>query len=252
MYPSINLEKDKKLAEIFGIILGDGNLSKNGNTITIKLNIIKEPRYVNYVMALSREIFKKNPNIQNLPNNQAIQLRINSKELVRKLVLLGLQKGDKVKNQVGVPEWIKINRDFCKGCLKGLLDTDGSIFPVISEKTIKMNFKNNSKPLVNDFKYMCEILDIRVSKIIEGITDSFRDKKFKFYKVHIGAKDQVAKFLYLVKPMKWEYRWRNINIIFKQKGLSIEDAFKYKLEKELRYFPQKLIENLRINSKDFF
>ena len=246
MSKSIILEKDEKLAEMIGIILGDGNLSKNGNTITITLNIVKEPKYVKYVRDLSKEIFKKKPKIQNLTNNEAIHLRINSREIIRVLTSFGLKKGNKVKNQVGVPKWIKSNRNFIKACLRGLIDTDGSIFPILRENAVKMNFKNNSKPLVADFKDMCEILEIRVSKIIEGITDT-RGKKFKFYKVHIGAKDQVAKFIFLVKPMKWEYRWKQINSIFKQKGLSIEDAFKYKLESELRYYPHKLINRLRIN-----
>lgn len=242
---TIDLKKSERLAEIISIILGDGNLSKNGNTLTITLNLIKEPEYVEYVNNFSKSIFLKKPRFQNLPNNEAVQLRIHSRALIRKLISLGLKKGDKVKNQVGVPYWIKNNIKFAKACLKGLIDTDGSIFPVRRENSIKLNFKNNSRPLVADFKKMCEILDIRVSKIIRGITNSFRGKKFEYFKIHIGAKDQVAKFLYLVKPMKWKFKYQKIDFFLKENGSSIEKAFKYKLEDDLRYYPKLLINELK-------
>ena len=110
-----------------------------------------------------------------------------------------------------------------------------------------MNFKNNSKPLVADFKKMCEILDIRVSKIISGITNSFRGKKFEYFKIHIGAKDQVAKFLHLIKPMKWKFKYRKLEEVLKENGSTVENAFKYKLEDNLRYYPNKLINELKKN-----
>ena len=48
----IHLVLSEDLAELVGIILGDGHLSKSGNTLTITLNFIDELNYVEYVIDL--------------------------------------------------------------------------------------------------------------------------------------------------------------------------------------------------------
>jgi intein/homing endonuclease len=53
---------------------------------------------------------------------------VSRKELVRYLHELGLPKGNKVKQQLDIPVWIKRNRKLAIACLRGLVDTDGSIF----------------------------------------------------------------------------------------------------------------------------
>jgi len=67
---------------------------------------------------------------------------------------LGLKTGNKVKQQVDVPGWIKNNKKFQIACVRGLMDTDGSIF--IHKYKVKgkayqykkMAFTSRSKPLV--------------------------------------------------------------------------------------------------------
>ena len=91
--------------------------------------------------------------------------------------------GDKVKNQVYVPLWIKKEKVWIKynqlewiskikpfviACLRGLTDTDGSIYVDRFNKIIGIGFKNASLRLVKDFKSMCESLYIRTGKITES------------------------------------------------------------------------------------
>ena len=67
---------------------------------------------------------------------------------------LGLRIGNKVKQQVDVPEWIKQNKSYTKECLRGLIETDGGIFKhryVVNEKEYtytKLCFSNRSVPLL--------------------------------------------------------------------------------------------------------
>ena len=77
---------------------------------------------------------------------------------------------------------------------------------------------------------MCESLNIRTSKVMQGWTHS-RGKQFKYFKVHIGARDQVERFVNIIKPIKWESNLIRFKGIFMEKGLTIEDAFKYKQRK---------------------
>jgi hypothetical protein len=61
-------------------------------------------------------------------------------------------QGSKLKQQAHVPDWILSNEDFSKACLRGLLQTDGSIY---TDRTYLMvNFTNLVKPLVDDVYVM--------------------------------------------------------------------------------------------------
>lgn len=90
---------------------------------------------------------------------------------------------------------------------------------------------------------MCDTLQIRVSRLHGGWTYS-RGKKFRHYKVSICAREQVAKFLYLIDPMKWNFRWRKFENSLNRLDLSLEVLFKYKGEKNLRYYCQKVVNRL--------
>jgi flagellar protein FlaI len=240
------IEENYLLAEMVGIILGDGHLSSDGYYLTINLNFQDEFEYVLYILKLFESLFKIHPIVVKLPNNKANHIRISNRYIVEFLTSKGLKLGNKVKNQVGVPEWIKKDEIYHKYCLRGLFDTDGSIFPVIKENSLKINFKNNSKPLVRDFKFMCEVLGIEMANIIEGWTHS-RGKRFRYFKVHIGGKEQVAKFLYIVKPMKWEYKKYKFDRIFKNNGSCLIEALDYK-HKEWKKtdYVDKLIKDIKL------
>ena len=41
---------------------------------------------------------------------------------------LGLKQGNKIKQQVDIPNWIKRNKGYSVSCVRGLIDTDGSVF----------------------------------------------------------------------------------------------------------------------------
>jgi intein/homing endonuclease len=84
---------------------------------------------------------------------------LNGINLVNYLVKIGLRVGNKVKQQVDVPDWIKKSKEFRIACVRGLMDTDGGVFlhkykvngKVYAYK--KICFTNRSVPLlifVND------------------------------------------------------------------------------------------------------
>lgn len=116
-----------------------------------------------------------------------------------------MKTGNKVKNQVSVPTWIKSNEEFCPFCLKGLIDTDGSIHLTSDKKRMVINFKNNSKPLVESFRDMCTKLKIRTNELYEGSTLT-RGKIFKHFKLEISKINQVNRFISIINPEKWKNR----------------------------------------------
>ncbi|MBY8986503.1 MAG: LAGLIDADG family homing endonuclease [Candidatus Lokiarchaeota archaeon] len=46
-------------------------------------------------------------------------------------------------------------KKFVKRCLKGLIDTDGTIYVQKKDKSFVIEFVNVSKPLVKNFKDLC-------------------------------------------------------------------------------------------------
>lgn len=54
-------------------------------------------------------------------------MRVSSVELSKFLVSIGLCVGDKIRNQIDVPGWIFEDQEYIKGCIRGLIDTDGNI-----------------------------------------------------------------------------------------------------------------------------
>lgn len=210
------LEKSESLAEIFGIILGDGRIrwdpAGRHYQLDVILNWVDEKDYVLYVKDLIMKEFQYHPKISRQINEdgsigKGIYLTIYSKKIVHELISLGLIPGNKVENQIKVPKWIMESKIYIIACLKGLFDTDGSIFPVMKENAIKINFKNGSLPLVEDFKEMTELFEIKTSKIssYSEISEITCESSIT-YIVLIQARNQVKRFLDIINPMKWEYR----------------------------------------------
>lgn len=141
------------LAEYFGILLGDGGISRYQISVTLNKNTDK--KYIPFVVNLTKKLFSIQPHISYPKNNNACQIVTSSVKLVQFLISYGLKIGNKVKNQVAVPSWIMKNRAFAQACLRGMVDTDGSFYVDIHKihgrvyKNPGLMFTNRSLPLLN-------------------------------------------------------------------------------------------------------
>ena len=227
------LEENEKNAEFLAIMLGDGNLNENNYSITIALNGVDEYPYVKYVSAFMEHILKKKPKeIWARENNdpkrtKGVKLRIYSLAAVKALKEAGIIPGDKVKHQVSIPQKFK---KFTKRCLKGLIDTDGTIYIQKKDKSFVITFVNGSKPLVKNFKELCSKLKIDNSKLNEYLRKD--DNKY-IYSVSIGSKYAVKKFLDLVHPEKWKDKNRREFWGIQLKYLNASDEIRNSIEKQI-------------------
>jgi len=249
------LKRDEKLAEMIGIILGDGSLfSKNKYGLIISLNLKDEELYVKYVKKFMNNLFQnfinKEKGIGQYDNvGGGVRLGVYGKKIVKELLFHGLISGNKVENQIYVPDWIKKPTDWINSykekcfieiqplvvaCLRGLIDTDGSISINRRDETIMITFKNASLPLAKDFKDMCELLNIRPQPKITkySVTSKITGKISKGYQVTISSKMEMNKFIKLVKPMKWEYGKKKLEEKLQEIGCSLMDVFNYKITKK--------------------
>jgi len=237
-HKKIELNDDDDIAELIAIMLGDGSLGLDGSEISIALNNVDDEKYVKYVRELLSDIFQGiHIREKDVQDSKGYVLIINSKAVHHALVSKGLIPGDKIQNQVDVPNWIFYNINLIMRGLKGLFDTDGSIQVAKKNKSLVLSFSNASKPLVVSFKKMCNLLGIQTGKVNGPYI--YEDKGFKSesknYMVTIEAKEQVKKFLEKVKPEKlkepYRYYWLGLNLLILGTPIYVKREIEQTIEK---------------------
>ncbi len=206
----IILLKNSDSAELIGIALGDGHISDKSTEMNISLNGVDDPEYLNYVINFLGKIFDislEDITIDTYYDKKLSLIRFTKLTYLKALIGLGFTPGDKVKNQIDVPSWVFTDISFIKRCLKGLIDTDGTIHINKGYKCFRIVFRNASEPLVESFKRMCNILGISTGSVLHSdVFDKRYSKYYRSYYVNVSAKKDVRNFLNLVQPKKLEYR----------------------------------------------
>ncbi|MFW6233455.1 MAG: LAGLIDADG family homing endonuclease [Nanoarchaeota archaeon] len=140
------------IAELLGVLNGDGHISNDNNEICVVGNKL-EKDYFLYLQNLFKNIFNINSTISYQDNH--IKLRIYSRKLHNLLTQkYNLPKGNK-KNKLKIPLKIMSSKQLIKAYIRGLFDTDGSFYirrekdPVIEITSASFFFLKEIKELLN-------------------------------------------------------------------------------------------------------
>lgn len=139
------------LAEFIGIVLGDGGITKYQVKVTV--NSKTDRAYAYFIRRLIKELFGISASFS-FEKKNTMNVVASSKNLVDFLSACGLGTGNKVRRQVDIPGWIMKRNDLMRACLRGLVDTDGSIYfhthitKGIKYRHIGLVFTNSSFPLL--------------------------------------------------------------------------------------------------------
>ena len=189
------IEKSATLAYIVGVALGDGNLScPNGRAV--RLLISCDTKYPNIIKDIVI-------NLQNiLPDNKVslckhssahcIDVSVYSNKL-NHIIPWTVGAGTKIDQQAHVPTWIIEISEFSKSCLRGLLQTDGSIY--LDRKYLMVNFTNLIQPLITDVHSMILNLEFK-----PRVYSSIQKNGNRKYVVRLSS--NVEKFIDLIKLSK--------------------------------------------------
>ena len=172
------------LAYIIGVAMGDGNIS-NPNGRATRLRITCDLKYKNLISniisTIQRLLPKNKVSVINRKNCLDISCYSNKWEGI-----LGWKvgNGSKEMQKISVPIWIKNNKTYALSCLKGLFETDGSIYfdrkykmvnfvtiiPTLAEDVMEMIEKIGFKPNMQKIKIKNSKIKytIRVSKSTEN------------------------------------------------------------------------------------
>ncbi len=178
----------ERIAEFFGIMLGDGHVSHF--QILVHLGN-KEAEYAEYVRVLISKIFRAPAKIS-IRDTGYRDVYLGSTFATSWLFKEGFVK-NKVRFQVGVPRWIFIKRSFIEGFLRGFFDTDGSVYKI--KYGIQISFTNYSLPLLKGLQRALSILGYTPSEVSS-------------HKIYLTKTEDVKRFFKEVNPRNPKHQRR--------------------------------------------
>ena len=148
-YP--NFKRDGDLAELMGVVYGDGNIGKFPRTerLIIAANSNAEG-FINRYASLTEKIFGKKPTLMKVYNSNCVRISVYQNQISRRL---GIPSGNRGNIKVILPEWIKEDPNILKRFLRGLFEAEGSFCVHKPTSTYKLLFSNRNYSLlklVND------------------------------------------------------------------------------------------------------
>jgi DNA-binding transcriptional regulator WhiA len=183
----LSFKKDGNLAELIGVILGDGHIRAYPRTE--ELSIFSNSNNLGFVKRYSNlveNIFGKKPAITQHSGQNCIRIRIYEKHISSRLEIPFSPRRDL---KISIPSWIISNKKYIVRYLRGLYEAEGSHSVHLPTYTYKVQFSNrNVSMLKNVFKL--------VSKI------GFHPHGGKNM-IQLSKKDEVFKFLDLIEFRKY-------------------------------------------------
>lgn len=219
----IIIPKDNEdVAEILGVILGDGHLERK--TLTITGNSYEIEHY-NYLKNKIKNIFGLDSTISKIKKHNSIQLKVHSVELIKFLIANSFVLGNKIKNKESLPRWIFEREEFIYGTLRGLFDTDGGIYQ--KQKRYKraiIEFQTDSPYIRKDIFEMLRGVGFTPSKSSGNIRIQDQEEVKRFFSV-VGSFNpkNIIRYRHFIKTGKIPLKEKLVKDII---NLKIEEPFK--------------------------
>lgn len=139
--------RDARLAELIGVVLGDGNIQAFPRTERLVIvGDIKKPEFIYYYADLIEELFAKTPSILAYGNSNTLRLTLYERFISDRL---GIPTGDKRNLTHVIPDWINENSGYLIAFLRGLYEAEGCYCIHKPTYTYKLNFRNYNKSLLD-------------------------------------------------------------------------------------------------------
>jgi translation initiation factor 1 (eIF-1/SUI1) len=225
-------ELNEKLAEFIGAYLGDGTLTKY--FIRISGDYRYDIPYFDYLKNLVDELFGINVTITKEKKHNTMYLTIFSSKMCSFLKKeYGIEYGHKIRNKTIIPKQIIKDERLSLACMRGLIDTDGSI----SRRGRKgsqfcIQFTSHNKELLKQVYRIGKKIEIFTFGDATGTGTNKRDNIIKFFKI-VGSSNlrHIVRFHLRFYENKTIYQKEVVN--FYQKGFYKNLNLPFKIEKVL-------------------
>lgn len=181
-------KRSAKLAEFYGVMLGDGHISRFQVVVTLGT---KELTYVEYVAKLMHGLFMAKPTTL-IRKDGYRDVYFGSVDLITYLKADGFVT-NKVKYQVDIPRWIFEKREWMNSFVRGFFDTDGSVYQL--RFGIQVSFTNKSARLLISLHKMLLALGYSPSAISAD-------------RIYLTRRGDLARFFSDVRPANTKHSRR--------------------------------------------
>ena len=181
--PDLNSE----FAEFMGALAGDGHITNCSNHYRIEftLNGTEDRYYAKFLARKFRELFHMEPRLYRRSGEaNRVDVQIHSKK-IHCFLNQFFPKGK--KDSLAVPKWIKKDESFQSSYLRGLIDTDGSLF--FAKRGM---YEKNSYPVIELKMEDPEFLD-EIELLLENLSiDYYRAANNK---IQLNGENKLEKWM---------------------------------------------------------
>jgi hypothetical protein len=184
--------ESEKLAELFGVIIGDGHVNKleigkkiRCYSIVIAGDSRNDKDYMsNYLPSLFFKLFGERGSLAYSSDKNVMYTKVFGKRIIEFIENKGILSGNKKNNMQSIPKWIMRNDKYLRACLRGLIDTDGCIYYISKKnRNLRISFTSYIPKLLNDVRESFIKLGFHPSKIIVNKN------------ICLSRKEEIKKFL---------------------------------------------------------
>jgi intein-encoded DNA endonuclease-like protein len=175
--------RSKDLAELIGVILGDGHIGVFPRTESLRIvGNSNNPGFIARYARIVESVFGKRPHIAKRKDSNAINITIYEKHISSRL---GIPSGARGHRRLLVPKWINVDDEYCISYLRGLYEAEGSYSVHQATYTHKFIFANTNRSLLTN---------------VSGLLSRFGyHPSVSTTRVQISRKEEVQKLINLVE-----------------------------------------------------
>lgn len=190
VYPARSVD----LAELLGILAGDGHIDKY--QVSVTTNSDTDLEHANYTSKLFKKLFSIQAPIKFIKNKRACAVVVSSKAVCLFLVRLGMVRGHKIRSGLRMPRWVRARKNYRAAFVRGLFDTDGCVYVDTHRihgreyKNMGMAFTNRCLPLLKEFKATLESIGLHPTQKTKYAVFLRRKDDIRRYFDFIGSSNE--------------------------------------------------------------
>ncbi|MEK7140329.1 MAG: hypothetical protein AAB815_00935 [Patescibacteria group bacterium] len=156
------LKRNGDLAELIGVVLGDGHICKFPRTESLRIVANSSNHgFIKRYTTIMEKVFDKKPYVSKRKNSNAVDITIYEKNISKRL---NIPTGARAKYAVRVPFWIKKDRKLIVRYLRGLYEAEGSLSYHPKTYTHKFAFANINNFMLENVFNLVSLLGFKANK----------------------------------------------------------------------------------------
>jgi|SRR3989344_7656170 len=153
-----SLPRNGDLAELIGVVLGDGHIEKFPRTE--RLLIFSNSNNAGFIERYARmveKIFNKKPYVYKQSDQNCVRISLYENQISKRL---GVPTGARKNLNIEVPPWILKRKSYVIRYLRGLYEAEGSHSVHRPTSTYKLNFSNRNQSLLKIVSKLLTVLGL--------------------------------------------------------------------------------------------